>query len=127
LHPITPSAPVLASENRAGHQDHRFSALAPEADKRKAEEKAAGQGCLISGGIGIKEGNPMHKFQVGQFVDLIPRVIRRAAKGSYEIIHLMPENEDDPQYRVRSTAERHERVVPESELELSTKPEPVFP
>ena len=56
-----------------------------------------------------------HRFRVGQSVDLIPRV----AKGSYEIIRLMPENENDPQYCVKSAAERHERVVPESELELS--------
>jgi hypothetical protein len=63
----------------------------------------------------------MHKFQVGQFVDLIPRVIRQAAKGSYEIVGLMPENENDPQYRVKSIAERHQRVIPESELELSLK------
>jgi hypothetical protein len=63
----------------------------------------------------------MHKFQVGQSVDLIPRVIRQAAKGSYEIIRLMPENEDDPRYCIKSISERHERVVPESELEPSSK------
>jgi hypothetical protein len=68
----------------------------------------------------------MHKFQVGQSVDLIPRVIRQAAKGSYEIIRLMPENEDDPRYCIKSISERHERVVPESELELSSSPETVF-
>jgi hypothetical protein len=68
----------------------------------------------------------MHKFQVGQSVDLIPRIIRQAAKGSYEIIRLMPENEDDPRYCIKSTAERHERVVPESELELSSKSETIF-
>jgi hypothetical protein len=68
------------------------------------------------------KGNLMHKFHVGQSVDLIPRVIRQAAKGSYEIIRLMPENEDDPMYRIKSTAERYERVVPESELEPSAEP-----
>jgi hypothetical protein len=68
----------------------------------------------------------MHKFQVGQSVDLIPRIIRQAAKGSYEIIRLMPENEDDPRYCIKSNAERHERVVPESELELSSKSETIF-
>jgi hypothetical protein len=61
----------------------------------------------------------MHKFQVGQFVALIPRVIRQAAPGTYEIIRLMPENEAEPRYRIKSDAERHERVVPESELEGS--------
>jgi hypothetical protein len=66
------------------------------------------------------EGNSMiHKFQVGQSVALIPRVIRQAAGGTYEITRLMPENEVEPHYRIKSDAERHERVVPESELEMS--------
>jgi hypothetical protein len=66
------------------------------------------------------EGNSMiHKFQVGQSVALIPRVIRQAAAGTYEITRLMPENEVEPHYRIKSDAERHERVVPESELETS--------
>jgi hypothetical protein len=66
------------------------------------------------------EGNPMiHKFQVGQSVALIPRVIRQAASGTYEITRLMPENETEPHYRIKSHSERHERVVPESELEMS--------
>ena len=65
-------------------------------------------------------GNPMiHKFQVGQSVALIPRSIRQAAPGTYEITRLMPENEIEPHYRIKSDAERHERVVPESELETS--------
>jgi hypothetical protein len=68
------------------------------------------------------KGNPMHKFHVGQSVGLIPRVIRQAAKGNYEIVRLMPENEDDPVYRIKSTAERYERVVPESELEPAAEP-----
>jgi hypothetical protein len=68
------------------------------------------------------KGHLMHKFQVGQSVDLIPRVIRQAAKGSYEIVRLMPGNEDEPVYRIKSTAERYERVVPESELEPSEEP-----
>jgi hypothetical protein len=66
------------------------------------------------------EGNPMmHKFQVGQSVALIQRSIRQAAPGTYEITQLMPENEAEPHYRIKSDAERHERVVPESELETS--------
>jgi hypothetical protein len=66
------------------------------------------------------EENPMiHKFQVGQFVALIPRVIRQAAPGTYEITRLMPENEVEPRYCIKSATERHERVVPESELEMS--------
>jgi len=68
----------------------------------------------------IDRGYPMiHKFQVGQSVALIPRSIRQAAPGTYEITQLMPENEAEPHYRIKSDAERHERVVPESELETS--------
>ena len=63
----------------------------------------------------------MHKFHVGQSVDLIPSIVRRAAKGTYEIIRLIPDSDDDPQYLVKSAAEPHERVVPESQLELSAK------
>ena len=66
------------------------------------------------------EGNPMmHKFQVGQSVALIPRSIRQAAAGTYEITRLMPDNAAEPHYRIKSDSERHERVVPESELETS--------
>jgi hypothetical protein len=70
-------------------------------------------------GKSIEEIPMMHKFQVGQSVALIPRVIRQAATGTYEITRLMPENEVEPHYRIKSDAERHERVVPESELETS--------
>jgi hypothetical protein len=64
------------------------------------------------------EGYPMiYKFQVGQSVALIPRSIRQAAPGAYEIIRLMPGDELEPHYRIKSEAERHERVVAESELE----------
>jgi len=42
------------------------------------------------------------------------------ADGEYEIRHLMPEADPkDPSYRIKSIAEKHERVVPESELKLS--------
>lgn len=60
-----------------------------------------------------------HKFRIGQNVDLIPRVLRAAAAGKYEIIALMPVSDNevrDPCYRVKSLSEKHERVVPESEL-----------
>jgi hypothetical protein len=43
----------------------------------------------------------IHKFHVGQSVALIPRVIRQAAAGTYEITRLMPENEIEPHYRIK--------------------------
>ena len=63
-----------------------------------------------------------HKFTVGQTVNLEPHVLRAAVVGTYEIRHLMPASDnstDEPRYRVKSDAEKHERVVPECDLTLS--------
>ena len=63
-----------------------------------------------------------HKFTVGQLVDLTPTMLRAAALGSYKIRSLVPapdNNLDDPCYRIKSMAEKHERMAPESELRLS--------
>jgi hypothetical protein len=64
-----------------------------------------------------------HKFTVGQAVDLAPSRLRLAAPGRYEIRHLMPASDMNPQnpsYRIKSIAEKHDRVVRESDLTLST-------
>jgi hypothetical protein len=58
----------------------------------------------------------MHKFKIGQTVDLITSTARSAASGRYEIISLRPADGGDPQYRVKSKSESHERVVSESDL-----------
>jgi hypothetical protein len=63
-----------------------------------------------------------HRFKIGQFVELEPSVLRSLSPGSYEIRHLIPSSDrdpGDPRYRIKSTAERHERAAPESELTLS--------
>ena len=63
-----------------------------------------------------------HKFNVGQIVELGPGSRRSAVLGPYEIRHLIPGSDrdpDDPCYRIKSIAEKHERVAPESELTLS--------
>jgi hypothetical protein len=63
----------------------------------------------------------MHKFNIGQIVELEPRLFRSAVPGPYEIRHLIPASErdpDDPCYRIKSVAEKHERVASESELTL---------
>jgi hypothetical protein len=63
-----------------------------------------------------------HKFNVGQIVGLEPGSRRSAVLGPYEIRHLIPASDrdpDDPCYRIKSIAEKHERVAPESELTLS--------
>ena len=65
-----------------------------------------------------------HKFRVGQIVDLMPKVLREAAPGAYEITFLVPVSDTDPgdpAYRLKTSTEKHERVAPESELTLSAK------
>ena len=60
-----------------------------------------------------------HKFRVGQTVSLMRTTMRAAAIGEYAIRHLMPASEGnphDPRYRIKNQAEKHERVVVESDL-----------
>ncbi len=61
----------------------------------------------------------IHKFKVGQTVDLIPSTFRSAARGDYEIVSLRPAEDGNPQYRIKSKSEAHERVVSEIDLVLS--------
>lgn len=74
-----------------------------------------------------------HKFSVGQMVELMPSVLRAAAVGEYEIKQAMPPpdvSSQSPRYRIKSIAEKHERIVPESELTLAgsvTAREPFIP
>ena len=59
----------------------------------------------------------IHKYQLGQTVELIPSIANRTAQpGTYTIARLMPPEGRDPQYRVRHTQDGHERAVGESEL-----------
>ena len=62
----------------------------------------------------------IHRFKVGQTVDLIQSTFRSAATGEYEIIGLRPVDGEIPQYRIKSRSESHERVVAESDLILSS-------
>ena len=63
-----------------------------------------------------------HKFNVGQIVELEPRLLRLSAPGPYEIRHLIPASDRDPGdpcYRIKNIAEKYERVAPESDLTLA--------
>jgi hypothetical protein len=63
-----------------------------------------------------------HKFNIGQTVELAPRLVRSSAPGPYEIRHLVPASDrepSDPCSRIKSITEKHERVVRESDLTLS--------
>jgi hypothetical protein len=58
----------------------------------------------------------IHKFKVGQTVDLIPSTFRSAARGAYQIVSLRPAEDGSTRYRIKSKSESHERVVSESDL-----------
>lgn len=58
----------------------------------------------------------MHKFRIGQIVDLMPSRMVEAARGAYSIIRLLPEEKDGPQYRIKSKHEHHERIAHERDL-----------
>ena len=61
-----------------------------------------------------------HKFTIGQTVHLAPSNTRKAVAGDYEVRYLMPASDyqSEPRYRIKNLAERHERVVTESDLTL---------
>jgi hypothetical protein len=63
----------------------------------------------------------MHRYSVGQFVELTPSIMRFAAPGEYEIRQTMPApdvSSASPRYRIKSVAEIYERIVSETELTL---------
>jgi len=61
-----------------------------------------------------------HKFSVGQTVRFSPdRNQEGPGRGSFKIVRLLPEAESVFQYRVKSQADGHERVVREDQLARS--------
>ena len=59
-----------------------------------------------------KESLMAHKFNIGQMVEIEPGMFRLSAHGPYEIRHLVPASDRDPNnpcYRIKSVAEKHER------------------
>lgn len=58
-----------------------------------------------------------HKFKVGQLVDFVsPRSGVPTAGRQYEIVRLLPVENGNVLYRVKSKGESFERVAKESEL-----------
>jgi quercetin dioxygenase-like cupin family protein len=58
-----------------------------------------------------------HKYKVGQIVHFSPNMSHAAsARGSYEVVRLLPSETLDFQYRVKKSSDGQERVVKESEL-----------
>ena len=66
----------------------------------------------------LEEADLSHKFAVGQTVHFAPSRGHDAIAGNYLVCHLVPASDyqDEPRYRIKNVAERHERVVTESDL-----------
>jgi hypothetical protein len=59
-----------------------------------------------------------HKFKIGQSVTYTSGPFSAGgASNVYKITQLLPPEGDDFQYRIKSAAEPHERVVKESQLD----------
>jgi len=57
-----------------------------------------------------------HKFSIGQNVVMKQNAVHRAPTDTFEIVRLLPAERDNPQYRIRSLRDGHERMVVESDL-----------
>jgi hypothetical protein len=58
-----------------------------------------------------------HKFNLDQVVEFFPdRSIDPKARGRYTIVRRLPMDGNTPQYRIKHTADGHERMVRENEL-----------
>jgi hypothetical protein len=57
-----------------------------------------------------------HKFKPGQKVTVNPSRYGAIREGRFEVVRLMPEEHGTNQYRIKSVADGHERVVQETEL-----------
>jgi len=57
-----------------------------------------------------------HKFTAGQAVTVVPRRYDPRFGGSFEVIRVLPTERGNNQYRIRSVADGHERVVTEGEI-----------
>jgi hypothetical protein len=66
-------------------------------------------------------------FGIGQIVRFTPGMHERAYGGLYEIVARLPEERGERQYRVKSTGDKHERIVRESQISPPPKASPAAP
>jgi hypothetical protein len=60
-----------------------------------------------------------HKFHIGQLVQFRTKPFYvSAALGVFEVVRQLPERDGELEYRIKNTAEPHERVARESELSI---------
>jgi hypothetical protein len=58
----------------------------------------------------------LHRYRIGQQVELLRSTQRSSALGPYSIVSLVPIEGDGPKYRLKGDNERHERIVCERDL-----------
>lgn len=56
----------------------------------------------------------MHRFKIGEMVELTLDRLQHTQGGSFEVLGLLPPVHDDPQYLVKSELEKCRRVVVQS-------------
>ena len=62
----------------------------------------------------------MHKYKIGQKLDLLPnRGVSSRKAGECTIVSLLPFEGHAVQYRVQSATETHQRIVSETDLRLA--------
>ena len=65
----------------------------------------------------------MHKYQVGQQLELLPnRGMSSRRAGECKIVALLPFEGHAVQYRVQSAQESHQRIVSENDLRVPGEP-----
>lgn len=61
-----------------------------------------------------------HRYQIGQTVQFVKSArnggLGRMPDGGFKVVKQLPNYEGNNQYRVKSTADGHERVVIESDI-----------
>ena len=58
-----------------------------------------------------------HKFKIGQKIGLANFLKSGSvAPGEYQVVGYRPDQDGEPSYRIKSSLERHDRIVRESEL-----------
>ncbi len=62
---------------------------------------------------------PDHKFKIGQTVFVAPSIALNIPGGAYVVTKQLPKHDGQFEYRIKSATEPHERVVRESQLEIS--------
>lgn len=58
----------------------------------------------------------IHRFRIGQTVQLTRNALRIANDTYFRILALRPSDGNDPLYLVKSDNERHQRIVPQSAM-----------